>query len=100
MATREVAIFEEQTSITGTSDQFVVLPDNRVSAVAKMTASGTATLQMTVDPVDVIEANNATWVDSAYGLQAASFADAAIGPVTGIRLNVASGTWTLKVLQA
>lgn len=64
-------------------------------------APSAATLQSTVDPHELIDAGTANWV-SEISTNAASFSQTSTGPITGVRLLVATsgGTWTLTARQA
>jgi len=77
----------------------------QASVQAVLTAAGSpssATLEYTLDRHDIIDAGTANWITDYTSPRSVSFGDTAMGPVTGIRLNVAAsgGTWTLIVLQA
>ncbi|MFZ2620341.1 MAG: hypothetical protein WAX89_05650 [Alphaproteobacteria bacterium] len=95
--TKRVEIFDEQTGVTGTSLAMLVKPEATVTAMASGT--GSATLQVTIDPHNTIIAGSATWVNAANGAQIASFAETGFGAITGMRLVATSGTWALKVRQ-
>jgi hypothetical protein len=102
MATRTVATFEEQNSITVQSDDFIVNPSREVSVVAKLISGTPATgarVQVTLDETDKINAGTATWVNSPLGNRTVSGAEKLLRPVTGVRLSVTDGTWGLQVRQ-
>lgn len=99
MATQTVEIFAEQTGVTSTSDNFVVEPTAQVSVVGEVTSAGYAKLQYTIDSPAAISGATAVWVDASVGDYDADFGDVTLGPVTGVRLSVTSGTWNIKVLQ-
>ena len=103
MPTRYVVQFETQTGVTGTSDPFVVDPAREVSAAMVLTAGTPATgcqLQVTLDDADKIAAGTAVWVGSPLGFRVTHGAEKVLRPVTGLRLAVTDGTWTLQVRQA
>ena len=102
MATRTVVTFEEQTGITGLSDNFVVHPGKEVTAVAQLTGGTPATgaqMQVTIDEPEKIVAGTAAWVNSPLGARTTSGAEKILRPVTGVRLSATDGTWALKVRQ-
>ncbi len=103
MAIRSVVTFEEQTGITGNSDDFIVSADCEVSVVAQLTAGSPVTgcrLQITLDDVQKITAGTATWINSPLGYRTATGAEKLMRPVTGVRLVATDGTWTLQVRQS
>ncbi len=103
MPARTVATFEEQTNITTTSDEFIVNPQREVSATARLTAGTPTTgarMQVTLDDPEKIVAGTAAWVNSPLGARTATGAEKIMRPVTGVRLSVTDGTWTLQVRQA
>lgn len=78
---------------------------SQASVMALLTAAGSpssCTLEYTLDRHELIDAGTANWLSDFTGARSTSFGDTALGPVTGIRLNIAAsgGTWTLVVLQA
>ncbi|RYD50586.1 MAG: hypothetical protein EOP52_13825 [Sphingobacteriales bacterium] len=102
MATRIVVTFEEQTGVTTTSDDFIVSPQREVTAVARLVSGSPTTgarVQVTLDEVEKINAGTAVWVNSPLGNRTASGAEKVLRPVTGVRLSVTDGTWTLQVRQ-
>lgn len=103
MATRHIVHFDSQTGITSTSDPFVIDPLKEASAAMVLT-SGTpvtgAQLQVTLDDADKIIAGTAQWIGSPLGLRTSTGAEKVLRPVTGLRLAVTDGTWTLQVRQA
>lgn len=103
MATRNVIQFEEQAGITIQSDDFIVSPEKEVSVVAQLTAGAPATgckIQVTLDDVEKILAGTAAWVSSPLGNRLATGAEKIFRPVTGVRMSVTDGTWTLQVRQS
>jgi uncharacterized protein YlxW (UPF0749 family) len=103
MPARIVTNYEEQANVTTTSDEFVVNPSREVSAVARLTAGTPVTgarIQITLDDPERINAGTATWVNSALGARTVTGAEKIFRPVTGVRLSVTDGTWTLQVRQA
>ncbi len=77
----------------------------QASVQAVLTAAGSpssATLEYTLDRHDIIDAGTANWLSDFSASRSTSFGVTALGPVTGVRLNVAAsgGTWTMVVLQA
>lgn len=102
MANRTVVNFDEQASITTTSDDFMVLPNKEVTVVTKLTAGSPVTgarVQMTLDEPEKIIAGTASWVNSPLGAHTTTSAEKVYRPVTGVRLSVTDGTWTLQVRQ-
>lgn len=102
MATRTVAMFEEQSGITTTSDSFMVDPEKAVNALVELEGGSPATgavVQVTLDDSEAIAAGTAVWVNSPLGARTTSGAESLIRPLTGVRLSVTDGTWTLKVRQ-
>ena len=99
MATQTLEVFDTQTGITATGDNFIVDPTAQVTVVGTPTSAGSATVQVTIDDPAAIAAATATWANVASGAQSATFAESSFGPITGVRLAAASGTWTFKVLQ-
>lgn len=97
MATKTVIQYEEQSSVTGASDSFLLDPAAEASVVCS--GSGSATLQVCIDPHETIAASGATWVNAPNGAQAATFCESLYGPISGVRLNVSSGTWKIMVRQ-
>lgn len=78
---------------------------SQASVQAVLTVAGapsSATLEYTLDRHDIIDAGTANWLSDFSAARSASFGVTALGPVTGVRLNVAAsgGTWNLLVLQA
>lgn len=79
---------------------------DHVSAVTVMgvvTVAGSPSscrLESTIDPHELIDAGTATWVAESV-TNSANFVQTNVGPITGVRLNVAAsgGTWTLNVRQ-
>lgn len=103
MTTRTVALFDEQTNITTSSDDFIVNPIRDVTVVAALTAGTPATgarIQMTIDTLEKIQAGTATWFNSPQGTHTGSSAEKLQRPITGVRLAVTDGTWTLQVRHA
>lgn len=102
MATRNVVAFEEQTGITTQSDDCLINPGKEVTVAAHLTAGTPATgavLQITLDDSEKIKAGTALWVNSPLGNRITSGAEKLLRPVTGVRLKVTDGTWTLHVRQ-
>lgn len=102
MATRTVVSFEEQTNITTQSDDCLVHAAKEVTAVAYLTAGTPSTgaiLQITLDDGEKIKAGTALWLNSPMGTRNSSGAEKLMRPVTGVRLKVTDGTWTLQVRQ-
>ncbi len=102
MAIRNVVTFEEQTTITTQSDDCLVQPSKEVTAAALLTAGTPATgavMQITLDDIEKIKAGTALWVNSPLGSRITSGAEKLLRPVTGVRLKVTDGTWTLQVRQ-
>ena len=103
MSLRNVIAFDEQTGLTTTSANFIVNPLREVSVVCALTAGSPATgacVQVTLDEVDKIEADTATWVNSPLGNRVTSGAENILRPITGVRLSVTDGTWSFQVRQA
>lgn len=102
MATRTVINFDQQTSLTTTSDNFIVTPNQDVAVAATLTSGTPATgckVQVTLDEVAKISAGTAVWVDSPLGAHLTTSAEKVLRPVTGVRLSVTDGTWTFQVRQ-
>jgi hypothetical protein len=103
MPARTVTTFEEQTSVTTLSDEFVVNPNREVTAVARL-VSGTPTtgarLQISLDDAEKIVAGTAVWLNSPLGFRTVTGGEKLAKPVTGVRLSVTDGTWSLQVRQA
>jgi hypothetical protein len=102
MAIRNVITFEEHTSITTQSDDCLINPSKEVTAAALLTAGTPTTgamLQITLDDIEKIKAGTALWVNSPLGNRITSGAEKLLRPVTGVRLKVTDGTWTLQVRQ-
>ena len=102
MAYKTVAVFDNQTGITTQSDDFILKPEKEVTAAAHLTAGTPATgaiLQLTLDEDEKIKAGTALWVNSPMGNRIASGAEKLLRPVTGVRLKVTDGTWTLHIRQ-
>lgn len=102
MAIRNVVTFEEHTAITVQSDDCILHPTKEVTAAMLLTAGTPATgamLQITLDDVEKIKAGTALWLNSPLGNRIASGAEKLMRPVTGVRLKVTDGTWTLHVRQ-
>lgn len=102
MPTRTVVSFEEQTAITTQSDDCLVNPGKEVTAAAHLTAGTPTTgavLQITLDDAEKIKAGTALWINSPLGNRITSGAEKLLRPVTGVRLKVTDGTWSLHVRQ-
>lgn len=102
MATRTVAIYDEQASVTATSDDFIIQSAKDVTVAAKLTAGSPTTgcrFQVTIDDVERIAAGTATWITSPIGNHLASSSERLLRPLTGVRLSVTDGTWTFQVRQ-
>lgn len=102
MAIRNVVTFEEQSTITTQSDDYLVQPNKEVTAAALLTAGTPVTgavLQITLDDSEKIKSGTALWINSPLGNRISSGAEKLLRPVTGVRLKVTDGTWTLQVRQ-
>jgi hypothetical protein len=102
MATRTVVLYDEQASITSTSDDFIINPTKDVTVVAKLTAGTPVTgcrFMVTIDDVERIAAGTATWVNSPIGNHLATSSERLMRPLTGVRLSSTDGTWTFQVRQ-
>ena len=102
MTARTVVTFEEQSGITAVSDDFIVHPGKEVTVVSRLTAGTPVTgarVQTSIDDVERILAGTATWVNSPLGARTATGAEKMGRPITGVRLSVTDGTWTLQVRQ-
>jgi hypothetical protein len=102
MSVRTVVTFDEQSGITAASDDFMINPNREASVVLNLTAGSPATgavVQVTLDDGEAIAAGTAVWVNSPLGARTTSGAESLIRPLTGVRLSVTDGTWTLKVRQ-
>jgi hypothetical protein len=77
---------------------------SQVSVQAVVTAAGSpssAIIEYTTSPFAEIDAGSAVWFSNLSTNSATTHGAMPVGPVTGVRLNVAAsgGTWTLNVLQ-
>jgi len=103
MATKTVINFDQQTGITATGDNFVVLPGKDVNVACVLTSGSPSTgarVQVTLDEPEKITAGTAQWVNSPLGARTVTGGENVIKPVTGVRLSVTDGTWTFQVRQA
>lgn len=102
MAVRTLVNFDEQSSVTTNSDDFIVGTAKDVSVVARL-VSGTPTtgarFMITLDEIEKINAGTATWIASPLGYHNVSSAERLLRPVTGVRLNVSDGTWAIQIRQ-
>jgi len=102
MAIRNVVTFEEQTGITTQSDDCLINPAKEVTVSAHLTGGTPSTgamLQITLDDIEKIKSGTALWFNSPMGSRIASGAEKLMRPVTGVRLKVTDGTWSLHVRQ-
>ena len=98
-----VIYFDEATSLTTNSNDYL-LDGRGAVCIAAILESGSPTtgakLQFSIDDKEAIKAGTAKWLDAPAGYQTDTFADSSLGCITGIRLQVTDGTWTLQVRQS
>ncbi len=103
MAVRTLIMYDEQSGITATSDEFILAPTREVAVTASLTSGSPTTgarVQITLDDAERIAAGTATWVNSPLGSRTSTGAEKLMRPVSGVRLSVTDGTWKLQVRQA
>lgn len=112
MAIKESGVFVTQTSITSATaaaDATIKLrPDRAANILMDLTAGSPTTgarIEVTISPPDQIDAGTATWVvPNGVGYSLTDTMLTSTTPngclLTGVRLSVSDGTWTLGVRQA
>jgi len=92
------------TGVTTDSDTYIVDPAAKLTVYAVLTSGSPSTgakIQITGSRIEDIEDETAVWVDTERGDSTVSFSDSEPDPcnITGVRLSVTDGTWTLIVRQ-
>lgn len=103
MTIHHVVKFDQQAGITGTGESFLIDPEKDVNVACLLTSGSPTTgarVQVTLDEGEKIVAGTAQWVNSPLGNRTISGGENLLKPVTGVRLSVTDGTWTLQVRQA
>lgn len=105
MAIKTLTIQDQQPSVTGTSDVFIVPRNSKLMLGAVLTAGTPSTgakVQFTLDDEGAVKNDTADWFDSEQGNSVTDFSYSEPAPCvfTAVRLVATDGTWTFKLAEA